>query len=67
MEALIISIVIALIAYEILDIVTRPKPIIKNCKTCKFNCDTHCNVGTYYAEQGLNRICYEGELWKGIS
>jgi cell division protein FtsL len=36
----------------------------KNCKTCRFDCDTHCNVGTYYAEQGQSKTCYEGELWQ---
>ena len=43
----------------------------QTCKNCRFNCeDDHtcmndCNVGSYYAEKGLNRICYEGELWEG--
>jgi len=46
----------------------KPK---QTCKNCRFNCeDDHtcmndCNVGSYYAEKGLNRICYEGELWEG--
>ena len=45
----------------------KPK---QTCKNCRFNCeDDHtcmndCNVGSYYAEKGLNRICYEGELWE---
>lgn len=46
----------------------KPK---QTCKNCRFNCeDDHtcmndCNVGSYYADKGLNRICYEGELWEG--
>jgi hypothetical protein len=35
------------------------------CTKCKFNYNgDYCNVGTYYAEKGLNKICYEGELWQ---
>lgn len=37
------------------------------CTICRFNCHHEfyqCKVGNYYASQGLNRICYEGELWK---
>ncbi len=47
--------------------VGKPK---QTCLNCRFNCeDDHtcmndCNVGSYYAEKGLNRICYEGELWE---
>lgn len=43
---------------------------VGKCTKCKFNCETDyttindCNVGSYYAEKGLNRICYNGELWK---
>lgn len=43
---------------------------VGKCTKCRFNCeDDHtcmndCNVGSYYAEKGLNRICYEGELWE---
>lgn len=42
----------------------------QTCINCRFNCeDDHsninvCNVGSYYAEKGLNRICYDGELWE---
>ena len=36
----------------------------KNCKNCKFNDGSYCTVGTYYAEKGLNEICFEGELWE---
>jgi len=42
----------------------------QTCINCRFNCeDDHtvindCNVGSYWAEKGLNRICYEGELWQ---
>jgi hypothetical protein len=35
----------------------------QTCKNCKFNNQQYCTVGTYYAEKGLNKICYEGELW----
>ena len=39
---------------------------VKNCTTCTFNIvnSSKCTVGTYYAERGLSRVCYEGELWK---
>lgn len=37
----------------------------QTCLNCKFNMDTHCNVGTYLAERGKKGICYEGELWQG--
>ena len=37
----------------------------QTCKNCKFNNKQYCTVGTYYAEKGLNRVCYEGELWEG--
>jgi len=40
------------------------KKVKKNCITCRFNCGMHCSVGTYYTEKGLNKICYEGELWE---
>ena len=42
----------------------------QTCLNCRFNYeDDHtkindCNVGSYYAEKGLNKICYEGELWE---
>lgn len=35
------------------------------CTKCKFNYKgEYCTVGTYYAEKGLNKICFEGELWQ---
>lgn len=37
------------------------------CKTCRFAIGGkygNCWVGTYYAEQGKDRFCYEGELWE---
>jgi len=39
---------------------------VGKCTTCRFNNGKYynCTVGTYWAEQGLNRICYEGELWE---
>lgn len=39
---------------------------VGKCTTCEFNNREwdRCVAGTYWAEQGLNRICYEGELWK---
>lgn len=37
---------------------------VRKCTTCRFN-SGNCNVGTYYAEMGLNNVCYEGELWEG--
>ena len=40
-------------------------PDIGKCSSCRFNNGNgNCYVGTYYAEKGLNVICYEGELWK---
>ncbi len=36
----------------------------KNCKTCRFNSDTHCTVGTYLAVRGKQGVCYDGELWQ---
>lgn len=36
----------------------------KSCKTCKFKINDSCTVGTYYANIGLRKICYEGELWE---
>jgi len=36
-----------------------------SCKRCKFNKDNlYCNVGSHYAEQGINALCMEGELWE---
>ena len=38
---------------------------VGKCTTCRFN-DKNCGrcvAGTYWAEKGLNRICYEGELY----
>lgn len=37
----------------------------QTCKNCKFNNEQYCTVGTHYAEKGLNKFCYEGELWEG--
>lgn len=34
------------------------------CTTCKFGGEIYCNVGSYYASKGENRICFEGELWE---
>ena len=37
------------------------------CKTCRFAIGgkySNCWVGTYYAEKGKDRFCYEGELWE---
>ena len=47
--------------YELLVDATKGK-----CTTCAFNNGKYdnCTVGSYYAEQGLDRFCYEGELWK---
>lgn len=40
----------------------------KNCTTCRFNCeDIYCVVGSYYANKGQKKICYEGELWESNS
>ena len=36
----------------------------QTCMNCRFNVDTYCIVGSYYAEKGMNKICYEGELWE---
>jgi hypothetical protein len=39
---------------------------VGKCTTCRFNDKEwdRCVAGTYWAEKGLNRICYEGELWE---
>lgn len=39
---------------------------VGKCATCRFNDEEwdRCVVGTYWAEKGLNKICYEGELWE---
>ena len=39
---------------------------VGKCTTCRFNDKEwdRCVAGTYWAEQGLNIICYEGELWE---
>ncbi len=39
---------------------------VGKCTKCRFNDDGwyRCTAGSYYAEKGLNRICYEGELWE---
>ncbi len=37
----------------------------QTCKNCRFNDGRYCTVGTYYANKGLNGVCYEGELWEG--
>ena len=36
------------------------------CTKCRFNNGKfgNCTAGDYYAEKGLNVICYEGELWQ---
>jgi len=39
----------------------KPK---NSCITCRFNEAIFCNVGSYYAEKGLDKICYQGELWE---
>lgn len=39
----------------------------RTCKTCRFGTGGKyelCWVGTYYAEQGKDRVCVEGELWE---
>ena len=36
----------------------------QTCKNCNFNNEEYCTAGTYYAKKGLNKICYEGELWE---
>jgi len=38
----------------------------KKCINCKFNTDFYCNVGSYYAKKGINKVCYSGELWEKI-
>ena len=46
---------------------TKPKPTDRGkCTKCRFAGGKYgnCTVGTYYAEQGLDKICYEGELWE---
>ena len=45
-------------------LLSRFKPVKKNCKTCIFNADTHCRVGSHLASQGKSGICIEGELWQ---
>jgi hypothetical protein len=35
-----------------------------SCTTCKFISGNSCTVGTYYAEKGIDTICFEGELWQ---
>ena len=39
---------------------------VGKCTKCRFNNGKYanCTVGTYYAKKGLNKICYEGELWE---
>ncbi len=39
---------------------------VGKCTTCRFNNGKYdnCTAGTYWAEQGLNRMCCEGELWE---
>jgi hypothetical protein len=36
------------------------------CTTCIFADyeNDYCTVGTHYAEKGLLKTCYEGELWE---
>lgn len=36
------------------------------CTKCRFADfdNNRCTVGSYYAEKGFNKICYEGELWE---
>ena len=38
---------------------------VGKCTKCQFNNGKYdnCTVGTYYAEKGLSKICYEGELY----
>lgn len=36
------------------------------CTYCRFSTKLHCTVGTYYAEKGESKICYDGELWEPI-
>lgn len=36
------------------------------CKTCRFNEGIYCNVGSYYAEKGQDKVCFQGELWEKI-
>jgi len=39
---------------------------VGKCTKCRFNDEEwdRCTAGNYYAEKGLSRICYEGELWE---
>ena len=38
---------------------------VGKCTICRFSDKEwdRCVAGTYWAEKGLNRICYEGELY----
>lgn len=45
---------------------TVPSSDIGKCTKCKFNKDYFCSVGEYYAEKGLSKVCFEGELWQSI-
>ncbi len=37
-----------------------------SCRTCRFNCEEKdmCVAGTHYAEKGLTKVCFSGELWE---
>ena len=39
---------------------------VGKCKTCRFADwdNSKCTAGSYWAEQGYNKICFEGELWE---
>ena len=43
---------------------TKIYSITKNCKNCRFNAGTSCNVGTYFAKIGMCRVCYDCNLWE---
>jgi hypothetical protein len=38
------------------------------CTKCRFADfdNNRCTVGSYYAEKGYNKICFEGELWQTL-
>lgn len=50
----------------------KPKVVVQEdlaegkCTTCQFSDfdNGYCTVGTYYADKGLLKTCYGGELWK---
>jgi len=44
--------------------VKKPEQIKQTCQNCIYNDKKYdrCVVGTHYANKGLNRMCYSGEL-----